>query len=87
LWCRLRCARLMVLSGRIVLALARLGTPRELAAAPPERAADAKALAIAMEMLLSQVEAVTDREVRTRHLLASVFGGRSREPEARSQKE
>jgi DNA repair protein RecO (recombination protein O) len=61
------------LPGRIALALARLPGPRALMAAPPERAPDMGALAKAMEVLLAQVEAVTDRQARTRHLLASIF--------------
>ena len=61
-------------AGRMVAALGRLPGPVELAKSPPERSADAGALQAAMGILLAQVEAVTDREVRTRHLVGSVFG-------------
>ncbi len=61
-------------AGRIVAALARLELPSVLAARPPEKAGDAAAQALAMGLLLAQVEAVTDRGVKTRYLLGSIFG-------------
>jgi DNA repair protein RecO len=61
-------------AGRIVAALARLPLPSVLAANPPERPADAGALGIALGLLLSQVEAVAERAVKTRYLLGSIFG-------------
>jgi hypothetical protein len=63
----------MPVAGRIVIALQRLPLPQALLADPPERPADAAALAMAMEMLLAQVESITDKRVRTRYLLAGIF--------------
>ena len=60
-------------SGRIVLALDRLRLPSQLGSSAPERAADEAALATAMQLLLAQVEAVTDKPVRTRALLQTIF--------------
>jgi len=62
-----------VISGRIAVALERLGRPTELAVSPPAKEANADALAKAMELLLSHVEAVTDKRVKTRSLVGSVF--------------
>jgi DNA repair protein RecO len=63
----------MAVPGRVVVALERLPLPREIQAHPPERPADAAALHIALQMLLAQVEAITDKGVRTRGLLGSIF--------------
>jgi len=65
----------MAVPGRVVVALYRLPLPREIQAHRPERPADAAALRMALEMLLAQVEALTDKGVRTRGLLASIFDG------------
>jgi DNA repair protein RecO len=59
--------------GRVIIALSRLPAPTALAASPPDRPADAAALGLAMQLLLAQVEAVTDKPVRTRYLLKSIF--------------
>jgi DNA repair protein RecO (recombination protein O) len=64
----------IAVGGRIVIALQRLPLPRALLANPPERAADAGALSMAMQMLLAQVESITDKRVRTRYLLPGIFG-------------
>jgi DNA repair protein RecO (recombination protein O) len=64
----------IAVAGRIVIALQRLPLPGELLANPPERAADAGALSMAMQVLLSQVESITDKRVRTRYLLPGIFG-------------
>jgi recombinational DNA repair protein (RecF pathway) len=66
----------MTVPARIVMALNRLPPPKGLLAAPPERAADAASLAVAMQMQLSQVESITDKGVRTRYLLPGIFGVR-----------
>jgi DNA repair protein RecO len=64
----------LAVPGRIVIALKRLPSPRELLASRPEKAADAAALAVAMQMLVAQVESITDKRVRTRYLLPGIFG-------------
>lgn len=60
-------------AGRIVIALSRLPTPTDL---PPvtERPADVEALWSAIHLLLAQIESITDRPIRTRHLLPTIFG-------------
>ena len=40
----------------------------------PERAADAGALQVALEMELAQVEAVADKRVRTREVVKGILG-------------
>ena len=60
-------------SGKVLLALERLAAPTVLRANTPTRAAEAAALLAAMHVLLSQVEAVTDKAVRTRYLLPAIF--------------
>jgi DNA repair protein RecO len=69
----------IAVGGRIVFALQRLPLPRALLANPPERVADAGALSMAMQMLLAQVEAITDKRVRTRYLLPGIFGTTAKE--------
>ncbi len=59
--------------GKIVLALELLPLPTSLRATPPERPADEAALMVAMQMLLAQVETITDKALRTRPLLKSIF--------------
>jgi len=68
----------MGVPGRVVVALERLPMPREMQAHRPERPADAAALHVALQMLLAQVEAVTDKGVRTRGLLGSIFEGNAK---------
>jgi recombinational DNA repair protein (RecF pathway) len=63
----------MAVPGRVVVALDRLPLPGEAQAHRPDRPADEAALRLALEMLLAQVEAVTDKAVRTRGLLSSIF--------------
>ncbi|HVX83642.1 MAG TPA: DNA repair protein RecO C-terminal domain-containing protein [Phycisphaerae bacterium] len=63
-------------AGRIVVALARLPAPAGLGEWGG-RPADVEALGAALELLLGQVEAVTDRGVKTRYLLKSIFGERA----------
>jgi DNA repair protein RecO (recombination protein O) len=65
--------RLMDVTGRVVVALDRLPPPTVLRAKPPERAADEGALLTALKMLLAQVQAVTDRGVRTEKLVEGIF--------------
>jgi DNA repair protein RecO len=60
-------------TGRIAVALDRLPTPRALVSHPPERAADRAALVQAAELLLAHAEAVADKRLKTRTLLASAF--------------
>ncbi len=64
----------IVVSGRVILGLDRLASPSALLAASPDRAADESALLAAMQLLLAQIESITDKPVRTRSLLASVMG-------------
>ncbi len=64
----------IAVAGRVVLALDRLPLPTQLRAAPPVRAGDEAALHMAMQLLLAQVEVITDKPVRTRYLLGSIFG-------------
>jgi len=59
--------------GRIVLALERLPSPVQLAAAPPDRPADPAALQLALTVLVAQVETVLGRKLRTGSLLATIF--------------
>jgi len=66
----------IAVAGRIVVALQRLPSPRVLLASPPDRPADGPSLALAMGMLLAQVESITDKRVRTRYLLGGIFGER-----------
>jgi DNA repair protein RecO (recombination protein O) len=70
----------MAISGRIVAALRRLPTPLSLLAQAPRRPADAAALALAMEMQLLQVQSLTDKPIRTRYLLSTVFGAQAPQP-------
>jgi hypothetical protein len=57
----------------LAVALERLPLPVALKENPPERAADEGALAAAMNLLLGQVEMITDKPLRTRFLLRSIF--------------
>jgi hypothetical protein len=66
----------LAVPARIVIALQRLPAPGVLQANPPERPADAGALSMAMQMLLAQVESITDKRLRTRYLLPGIFGVR-----------
>jgi DNA repair protein RecO len=59
--------------GRVLLALDRLDLPTGLKQRPPERPADPAALLLALNLLLGQIEAITDKSVRTRYLLPSIF--------------
>jgi recombinational DNA repair protein (RecF pathway) len=68
----------MVVPGRVVVALERLPLPTELQAKMPERAADAGALRVALEMELAQVEALADKRVRTREVVKGIFGNGER---------
>jgi DNA repair protein RecO (recombination protein O) len=61
---------------RIAVALDRLSSPAAMRATPPERPADESALAAAMEMLLAQVESITDKPLRTRQILGTIFTAR-----------
>ncbi len=58
---------------RILIALARLPAPSELLLRPSDRPADPAALSTALELLLSQIEALTDKPLKTRYLLPSLF--------------
>jgi len=60
----------------LAVALERLPSPMVLKVNPPEKAADEGALLLAMNLLLGQVEMITDKALRTRFLLGSIFGGR-----------
>ncbi len=62
-----------IISGRIAIALDRLALPAVLLASPPERPADETALATAMQILLTHIEMITDKSLRTRYLLAALF--------------
>jgi recombinational DNA repair protein (RecF pathway) len=64
---------LLAVPGRIIAALARLPLPTALAANLPERPADATALSTALSLLLAQIESITDKPLRTRYLLKSIF--------------
>ncbi|MCL2647042.1 MAG: DNA repair protein RecO [Phycisphaerales bacterium] len=64
----------VAVSGRIAVALERLPRPRVMAVTPPAREAEGGALAKAMEILLTQVEVITDKRVKTRSLMGNVFG-------------
>ncbi len=66
-----------VMPGRLVLALERLALPVELLANPPARPADKVALLTALEILLAQVEAITDKPLRTRYLAKIVTDPRN----------
>lgn len=60
-------------SPKIALALARLPAPTILAANPPDRPADPTALSQALQLLLAQTEAITDRPTKTRYTLPMIF--------------
>lgn len=64
---------LTTVSGRIIAALARLPLPSALLTNPPERPADTAALATALSLLLAQIESISDKPLRTRYLLKSIF--------------
>ncbi|HEY4329694.1 MAG TPA: DNA repair protein RecO [Phycisphaerae bacterium] len=64
----------MGVPGNVVVGLSRLALPTGLKAHPPERAADVGALAVALEMLLAQVEGVSDKGVRTRGGVKEMLG-------------
>jgi recombinational DNA repair protein (RecF pathway) len=66
----------IAVAGRLVVALSRLPAPTGLGALGG-RPADVEALGAALELLLGQVEAVTDRPVKTRYLLGSIFRERA----------
>jgi DNA repair protein RecO (recombination protein O) len=57
----------------LAVALDRLPLPAGLRSNPPERPADVGALASAMTLLLAQVEMITDKPLRTRFLVRSIF--------------
>ena len=61
--------------GRIAIALDRLGSTVQLAKAPADRPADPAALQVAMTILISQVEAILDRKLRTNSLLGQNGAG------------
>ncbi len=65
--------KMIEVAAKIVMALERLPAPRQLAANPPERAADLGALRTAAELLLAEYEAVVGRGLRTRALVEGVF--------------
>lgn len=58
---------------RIILALHRLVPPTELLARPPSRPADIAALRAAAKILTAQIQALTDRRLRTADLLDYVI--------------
>lgn len=58
----------------LAVALERLPLPVALKENPPERPADEAALAQAMNLLLGQVEMITDKPLRTRFLVRGIFG-------------
>ncbi len=62
-----------LLPGKLLVALDRLELPTGLKQRPPERAADAAALSLALNLLLGQIEAVCDKAVRTRYLLSGII--------------
>ncbi|MEI8197574.1 MAG: hypothetical protein WCI73_16895, partial [Phycisphaerae bacterium] len=59
----------------LLLALDRLGPPTVLRAQTPDRPADPAALRQAMELLLDQVQSITDRKLRTRWQVSGIFDG------------
>lgn len=61
------------LDPRIARALDRLPDPHTLATTPPDRPADPQALHTALLLLLSQIETITDRPLKTRPLLPTIF--------------
>ena len=66
--------RMVAISARLAIALDRLPTPRELLASGSERVGDPGALLVAMQLLLTHVESITNKGVRTRYLLGGIFG-------------
>jgi len=64
---------LVAIPARIALALDRLPTPSEIQAAPPENPGSPAALHQALLLLLTQVETVSERPLRTRSILPIVF--------------
>lgn len=60
-------------SGRIALALDRLPAPHEILATPPENTGDPVALRQALLLLLSQIETISERPLRTRSILPLIF--------------
>ncbi|HVT79405.1 MAG TPA: DNA repair protein RecO [Phycisphaerae bacterium] len=64
------------LPGKLVVALDRLEMPSGLLQRPPERGVDPGALSVALHLLLGQVEAIADKQVRTRYLLAGIVGAK-----------
>ncbi|MGN6370369.1 MAG: DNA repair protein RecO [Phycisphaerae bacterium] len=72
-------------TGKIAIALARLPRPTLLLQQAHEmakRPADAAALLTALQLLLGQVESVTNKALKTRYLLPSIFGLRPAAPPA-----
>jgi DNA repair protein RecO (recombination protein O) len=57
------------LPGRIAIALDRLESPTQLATATPPRQADPAALQLATNVLLTQIETLLDRKLKTRDLI------------------
>jgi recombinational DNA repair protein (RecF pathway) len=60
-------------TGLIALALERLPAPSAILSNPPERVGDLNALRLALELLITHAEAVTERRLRTRGVLAALF--------------
>ena len=64
----------IMVPGRIVVALDRLDLPATLQSKPPERAGDTTALLLAAQVLLTHIETITDKPLRTGGLLKGIFG-------------
>jgi DNA repair protein RecO len=65
----------LTLPARIAIALDRLPAPTTLLASPPpDRPADPAALLTALHILLAHIESLTNKPLKTRYLLPTIFG-------------
>jgi DNA repair protein RecO (recombination protein O) len=65
---------MLTIPARIAIALDRLPAPTTLLTTASDRPADPAALLTAMHTLLAHIESITNKPIRTRYLLSSIFG-------------
>ena len=65
--------KIIAVEGKILIGLDRLALPSAMRAIPPERPADERSLAAALQLLFRHLESITDRGLRTENLLKAIF--------------
>lgn len=63
----------LAIPARIIIALDRLPFPATLLQNPPDRPADAAALQSALQLLLAQIEFITNKPLKTRPMISAIF--------------